>query len=79
MTPRKASVGSLNPAAHIERIAGLGFAGIEDKCPELRSPADQERVGRAFARRGHEMGCFVNNIESWNKPLWNTTDPSAQD
>jgi len=57
----------------------LGFAGIEDKCPELRSPADQERVGRAFARRGHEMGCFVNNIESWNKPLWNTTDPSAQD
>lgn len=75
----KATVGTIDPIAHIELIEALGFAGVEDNCLKLRSPAEQERIGRALADRGLQMGCFVNNIDAWNKPLWNTTEASAQD
>jgi len=75
----KESVGTLDPVAHIDFIADLGFAGIEDNLLKLRPAADQERIGQALARRGLAMGCFVNNAADWNKPLWCTTDAAAQD
>lgn len=75
----KESVGTLDPVAHIDFIADLGFAGIEDNLLKLRPAADQERIGRALARRGLEMGCFVNNAADWNKPLWCTTDPASRE
>lgn len=73
------SVGTLDPVAHIDFIADLGFAGVEDNLLKLRPVADQERIGRALGRRGLAMGCFVNNAADWNKPLWCTTDPAAQE
>ena len=75
----KDSVGTLDPVAHIDFIADLGFAGIEDNLLKLRPAADQERIGQALARRGLAMGCFVNNAADWNKPLWCTTDAGAQE
>src|SRR3546814_16500049 len=47
-----------------------GFAGIEDNFLKLRPEADQRRIGLELERRGLEMGCFVNNVRSWNTPLW---------
>lgn len=73
----KHTVASTDPVAHIEHIAGLGFAGVEDNFLKLRPVAEQERIGRALARHGLEMGCFVNNVESWNKPLWGSGEPEA--
>lgn len=73
----KHTVGSPDPVAHIEHIAALGFAGVEDNFLKLRPVAEQERIGRALARHGLEMGCFVNNVESWNRPLWGSDDPDA--
>ncbi len=74
----KSSVGSDDPVAQIEHIADLGFAGIEDNLLQLRSPADQERIGTALVRRGLEMGCFVGNVDAWNAPLWGRSDDEAQ-
>lgn len=72
------SVGSTDPVAQIEYAASLGFAGIEDNLLKLRSVADQERIGRALASSGLEMGCFVNNADKWNAPLWGRRDDDAR-
>jgi hydroxypyruvate isomerase len=70
-------VGSADPVEQIRFIADQGFAGIEDNFLKLRPAAEQERMGAALARAGLEMGCFVNNVESWNQPLWGSPDPDA--
>jgi hydroxypyruvate isomerase len=59
-------VGSADPVEQIRFSADQGFAGIEDNFLKLRPAAEQERMGAALARAGLEMGCFVNNVESWN-------------
>lgn len=74
----KNRVGSIDPVAQIDHIADLGFAGIEDNVLKLRSPAEQERIGAALARRGLEMGCFVGNIDAWTAKLWGRSDDEAQ-
>lgn len=67
-------VDSLDPIEHIAFVADQGFAGIEDNFLKLRIAKDQERIGAELSRRGLEMGCFVNNVGSWDKPLWSSRD-----
>ncbi|MSP89309.1 MAG: hypothetical protein EXQ92_10960 [Alphaproteobacteria bacterium] len=69
-----ASVGSADPIDQIRFFADLGFAGIEDNQLNLRSVADQRRIGRELVRRELEMGCFVNMTEPRNPPLWGSRD-----
>lgn len=64
------SVGSLDPVAHIDFIASLGFAGVEDNALLLRDDASQSLIGQALGRHGLEMGCFAFDPEHWIEPLW---------
>jgi hydroxypyruvate isomerase len=73
------SVGSLDPVAHIEFIADRGFAGVEDNFLKLRPAQEQTRMGDALQKRSLNMGCFVANPESWDKPLWVSREPDARD
>jgi hydroxypyruvate isomerase len=63
----------------IAYVADLGLAGVQDNFLKLRSRGDQERIGRAAARHGLEIGSFNNNPSSWDRPLWSGTDPSARE
>lgn len=72
------SVGSFDPVAHINFIASHGFAGIEDNALLLRSSDDQERMGKALARHGLEMGCFAFDPDHWTEPLFARTDKHTQ-
>jgi hydroxypyruvate isomerase len=72
------SVGSLDPVAHIDFIAGLGFAGVEDNALLLRDDASQSLIGQALGRRGLEMGCFAFDPEHWIEPLWARNDDATQ-
>lgn len=71
-------VGGTDPLAHIALAAQLGFAGVEDNFLKLRPPEEQSRIGAALARNGLEMGCFVNNLESWNTSVWTLNDSDSQ-
>ena len=71
--------GSSDPVDQIEFLADLGFAGIQDNFLKLRPIAEQERIGRALARHGLEMGTFANNPMGWNRPLWGSSDANARD
>lgn len=70
----RALVGSDDPIEHIAFIADQGFAGIEDNFLKLRPVDQQARIGAELERRGLEMGCFVNNIATWDQPLWASPD-----
>ena len=71
-------VGSIDPLEHIAFAHDHGFAGIEDNFLKLRPAREQERIGAELARRGLEMGCFLNNVASWNLPRWASRDPDDQ-
>ena len=72
------SVGSLDPVAHIDFIARLGFAGVEDNALLLRDEVDQSRIGEALGRHGLEMGCFAFDPEHWVEPLWAQGDEATR-
>ena len=72
------SVGTLDPVAHIEFIASLGFAGVEDNALLLRNDADQDQIGEAIGRCGLEMGCFAFDPEHWIEPLWAQNDETTR-
>lgn len=72
------SVGTLDPVAHIEFIASLGFAGVEDNALLLRNDADQNRIGEALGCSGLEMGCFAFDPEHWIEPLWAQDDDTTR-
>jgi hydroxypyruvate isomerase len=72
------SVGSLDPVAHINFIASLGFAGIEDNALLLRNDTSQNLIGKAMGRHGLEMGCFAFDPEHWIEPLWTRNDDSTR-
>ena len=48
------SVGSLDPVAHVEFAAGLGFSGVQYALARSRPVPEQEAVARALARHGLE-------------------------
>jgi hydroxypyruvate isomerase len=65
---------SSDPVDHVNFLADLGFAGVEDNYLTLRDVKDQERIGAAVARRGLEMGSFVHDPLNYNQPTWSRTD-----
>jgi len=73
------SVGSLDPVAHIEYAAKLGFAGVQYALARGRSPAEQEAVGAAMARCGLETGCVIyTTFENIRRPLWSDAGREAR-
>jgi hydroxypyruvate isomerase len=65
------SVGSLDPVAHIQYAAQLGFAGVQYVLARGRPRAEQEAVGAAMARCGLESGCVLyTTFENIRRPLW---------
>lgn len=68
------SVGSIDPLAHIDFIANLGFAGVEDNALLLRDDVSQTQIGQALERHSLEMGCFAFDPEHWIEPLWARND-----
>ena len=72
-------VQSIDPVDHINMLADLGFAGVQDNYLTLRTPEDQTRIGAAVARRGLEMGSFVHDPLNWNQPCWSRDDDAGRD
>ena len=72
------SARSTDPVDQIDFLADIGFAGVQDNFLKLRPVNEQERIGRAIARRGLQMGTFNNNPLSWNRPLWSGADQAAR-
>ncbi|RYZ65144.1 MAG: hypothetical protein EOP08_07550, partial [Proteobacteria bacterium] len=35
-------------------------------------------MGKAMERHGLEMGCFANNVETWDKPVWSVPGPESR-
>jgi hydroxypyruvate isomerase len=59
-------------------LAEIGFAGVQDNFLKLRSSEEQERIGRAAAGYGLEVGSFNNNPLSWDQPLWSGRDKMSR-
>ena len=68
-----------DPLAQIDYLASIGFAGIEDNMLKTRLPELQAKMGDALARHNMQMGCFVNNPNHWNLPLWGRSDAEARE
>jgi hydroxypyruvate isomerase len=76
----RASVGTLDPLAHIDYAASLGLAGMQYALARGRPTAEQEAVGAALARRGMEAGCVIyTGFDNIRRPLWAEAGPSARD
>jgi hydroxypyruvate isomerase len=71
-----ATVGSLDPVDHIAFAAEQGFAGVEDNFFKTRHPAEQSRMGDAFARFGLELGCLLSSVVP-NADWWIRDDTEA--
>ncbi len=61
----------------IEHVAEIGFGGIFDSMLKTRPASLQAEMGAALRQFGLAMGTFVNGIETWNLPLWNTPGDAA--
>ena len=74
------SVDSLDPVAHIEYAARLGFAGVQYAWARGRPQAEQAAVGGAMARCGLETGCVsYTTVENIRRPLWSDTGRQARE
>src|SRR5215470_166398 len=68
------SVGGLDPVAHIEYAASIGFSGVQYALARSRPRAEQEAVGAALARRGLEAGCVIyTTFDKIRRPMWSDT------
>ena len=72
------SARSVGVEEQIAYLAGIGFAGVQDNFLKMRSVDEQERIGRAAAQQGLEIGSFNNNPLSWDQPLWSGTDDDSR-
>lgn len=64
-----------DPIDQIKFIADQGFAGIEDNFLKLRPVEVQDKIAKELERHELEMGCFVNNLESWNRVSFTSDKP----
>ena len=65
------SVGSLDPVAHIEFAAALGFSCVQYALARARPEAEQDAVARTLARHGLETGCMIYTFrDKLILPLW---------
>jgi hydroxypyruvate isomerase len=73
------SVGNLDPLAHVEYAASIGFAGVQYALARGRPRAEQEAVGAAMARRGLETGCVIyTSFDKIRQPLWSDAGREAR-
>ena len=73
------SVGSLDPLAHAEYAANIGFSGVQYALARGRPPAEQEAVGAAMARLGLETGCVIyTTFAKIRSPLWSDAGREAR-
>ena len=75
----RASVGSLDPLAHIDYAAKLGLAGMQYALARGRPAEEQAAVGAAMARRGLETGCVIyTGFDNIRRPMWADSGPEAR-
>jgi len=75
----RASVGSLDPIAHVEYAAAMGFSGVQYALARSRPPAEQEAVAAALARLGLEAGCVIyTTFDKIRQPLWSDAGRGGQ-
>jgi hydroxypyruvate isomerase len=72
------SARSPDPVDQIDRLADLGFAGVQDIYLKLRSPQVQARMGARRASLGLEMGTFNLAPALWKDRVWIADDASAR-
>jgi hydroxypyruvate isomerase len=74
------SVGSLDPVAHVDFAAELGFEGIQYAHALTRPAEERTAVGAAVARHGMEVtGILYTSFENLGKPLWVDRSPGTRD
>jgi hydroxypyruvate isomerase len=61
-----------DPVDQLKFAADEGFSAWEDNGMRGRSPADQEKLGKAMADLGITMGVFVVNDIDWTNPTLTT-------
>ncbi len=72
-------VGSLDPVAHVEFAASIGFSGVQYAMAKARPVTEQEAVARALAEYGLEAGCVIYTArEKLSAPLWSRSDADAR-
>jgi hydroxypyruvate isomerase len=72
-------VGSLDPVAHVEFAASLGFAGVQYAMARARPAMERDAVAGALARHGLEGGCVIYTTrDKLVAPLWNRNDEDAR-
>jgi len=64
--------------AQIDFMADQGFTAFEDNDMAGRSVTDQERIARALARHGMQMGVFVAHRIGWSEPNLTSGDPEKR-
>ena len=75
----RASVGSLDPLAHVDFAASIGFSGVQYALARGRPRAEQEAVGAAMARLGLETGCVIyTTFDKIRRPLWSDAGREAR-
>jgi hydroxypyruvate isomerase len=73
------SVGSLDPIAHVEYAAAIGFSGVQYALARGRPETEQRAVGAALAEHGLEAGCVIyTTFDKIRRPLWSDTGPQAR-
>jgi hydroxypyruvate isomerase len=72
-------VGSLDPVAHVEFAASLGFSGVQYAMAKMRPAVEQDAVARALARHDLESGCMIYTTrDKLAAPLWSRSDAEAR-
>jgi hydroxypyruvate isomerase len=75
-----ASVGTLDPLAHVDFATSLGLAGVQYALARGRPTDEQDAVGAALARHGLEAGCVIyTGFDNIRRPLWADAGPSARE
>ena len=76
----RASVGTLDPLAHVDYAARLRLAGVQYALARGRPTDEQLAVGAAVARHGMETGCVIyTSFDNIRRPLWADAGSSARE
>jgi hydroxypyruvate isomerase len=75
-----ASVGTLDPLAHVDYAASLGLAGVQYALARGRPAEEQAVVGAALVRHSLEAGCVIyTGFDNIRRPLWTDAGPAARE
>ncbi len=74
-----ATVGSVDPLAHIAFAAAQGFAGVLDASARRRPIEQQAAIGDALRQHGLEAGCVLyTRFENLKHLAWSQDTPAAR-